>query len=46
VDSQGELLFEGPSGKALIDFRRTGGHGRNILVRGQAHYCEARIIDA
>jgi hypothetical protein len=33
VDSQGGLLFESPSGSALVDFRRTGGHGNRTLVR-------------
>ncbi|KAJ7505866.1 hypothetical protein B0H11DRAFT_360730 [Mycena galericulata] len=31
VESFGGLLFESPSGQALVDFRRTGGHGDNIL---------------
>ncbi|KAJ7914244.1 hypothetical protein B0H13DRAFT_2325436 [Mycena leptocephala] len=31
VDSQGGLLFESLSGSALVDFRRTGGHGNRTL---------------
>ncbi|KAJ7858995.1 hypothetical protein B0H13DRAFT_2570869 [Mycena leptocephala] len=31
IDSQGSLLFEGPDGRALIDFRRTGGYGKTEI---------------
>ncbi|KAJ7505867.1 hypothetical protein B0H11DRAFT_2220502 [Mycena galericulata] len=35
VKSHGGLLFENPSGAALVDFRRTGGHVGNTRRSGR-----------